>query len=137
MSLLDRNEEILRRAQRLEPIGEQIRETLERGKSEQLLAGRDATGDPFAPLAPSTLKRRVGTGPPLAPRGAASAIVVGYVVTIATDDGRLTAAASWPGLDWVRYHRTGTRRMPKRDPSGFRAEDLARCMEILKGYVLG
>ena len=137
MTILDRNDEILRRTQRLEPIGVQIRETLERGKREQLLAGRDATGDPFAPLAASTLRYRVGTGPPLAPKGASSAIVVRYAVTITTESGRLTAAASWPGLDWVRYHRTGTRKMPKRDPGGFRAEDSARCLEIFKGYVMG
>jgi hypothetical protein len=133
MTLLDRNRLILDRVHRLSPIAEPVRTLLLAGKREQLSQGVDATGSPFAPLAPSTLAHRAD-GPPLAPPG--SRIVSGYTVDVRVESGRLTAEAGWPGLSWIGYHIHGTRWMPRRDPGGFREQDKAKCMVILKDHVL-
>lgn len=134
-TLLERNQGIARRIERPEPAATAIRELLERGKQAQLLAGRDAAGVPFAPLAPSTLRRREGAPTPLVPHGPSSRIVTGYVVTVRAEPGRLECSAQWPGLGWVKFHRSGTRRMPRRDPGGFRAEDVTLAMAKLKEHI--
>jgi hypothetical protein len=63
--------------------------------------------------------------------------VAGYAVDVAVAPGRLEVTAGWPGLDWVGDHRTGTRRMPRRDPGGFRDADRARVLSLLSEYVRG
>jgi hypothetical protein len=136
MSLLDRNKGILRRIEDPRPISEQIAGIFRAGKREQLRGGADATGIPFQPLKPSTLKRRKGAGPPLLPRGDASRISSGYTVDVETDRDGLTVKAGWPGLDWVRWHRTGTRTLPRRDPGGFRAEDIKRALRAFKDWIM-
>jgi hypothetical protein len=135
VNLHERNAEILERMQHLERLEPQLREVFTQGKREQLLAGTDASGHPFAPLAQSTLRQRQGSGPPLAPRGADSLIVTGYQITVAVASGQLTITAGWPFLSWVKYHRTGTRRMPRRDPGGFRPADVADAMRRLREYL--
>jgi hypothetical protein len=136
-TLLERNRGVARRIEHPEPVAASIREILERGKQAQLLAGRDAAGVPFAPLAASTLRRREGSPTPLVPRGPSSRLIVGYVVTVRAEPGRLECSAQWPGLDWVKFHRSGTRRMPKRDPGGIREEDKAAAMAKLKEHCFG
>jgi hypothetical protein len=128
--------EILERVRNPAPLESDLADLLERGKAEQLLSGHDATGHPFAPLAPSTLKRRPGTGPPLAPRGASSAIITQYVVTVSAAAGRLIASAGWPSLSWVRYHITGGPRLPQRNPSGFRDQDKAAALTTFKEWLI-
>lgn len=134
-TLLERNEAIARRVDSLRPAADRIGEVLRRGKAEQLLAGVDAAGRGYAPASPATLRRR-GPGQVLVPDGEASRLIRDYTVTAEVQPGRIRVSAGWPGLDWVRYHRTGTRRMPARDPGGFRESDLAECREILQRYVI-
>lgn len=135
--LLDRNRDLLRRAEDLRPLQAAVRQVLVAGKEEQLLAGREADGSRFAPLAASTARRPRANPSPLVPHGNLSRAIAGYRVDFETYTGepRVIVTAGWPGLDWIRHHRTGTRRMPRRDPGGFRAEDLARVRDILRRYV--
>lgn len=138
MTLIERNEQILARAANLSPLEPQLRELFSRGKREQLLAGADAQGAPFAPLAPSTLRQKSrGPGGPLVPRGASSSIITGYFLTFAFGPNMIRVSAGWPGLDWVGYHITGTRRMPRRDPSGFRPRDLAEGLALMREHIFG
>ena len=44
------------------------------------LAGVDQYGHTYDPVAPSTMKTRGGSGPPLAPRGAASRVVSDFTI---------------------------------------------------------
>jgi hypothetical protein len=109
-ALLDRNLEIARRAGNLEPIAERIRVLLIDGKREQLLSGDDADGRPFAPLAPSTLRHRDGSGAPLVPHGSASRLITMYRVTVSVLANRLEASAGWPGPGRVPGSRQGPMR---------------------------
>jgi hypothetical protein len=135
MTLEERNKQILGRLENLSPLEGIVRQIMVDGKRDQLLEGRDAQGVPFAPLAQSTLKHRPGPRPPLAPRFAESAIVTGYQVTVQAARGELRITAGWPFLYWVKYHRTGTRRMPRRDPGGFRPADVMDATRRLRDYL--
>lgn len=128
--------DIARRGGDLSPLGEPVRRVLWEGNRERALAGEDAQGRRYDSLSPATLKRRKGSGPPLAPRGAASRIVTGYVVSVIAAMSRLTFTGSWPGLDWVQYHADGTKRMPRRDPFGFRQRDLDKVRTMVREYIM-
>lgn len=134
--IAERLADIARRGGDLSPLAEPIRRVLWEGNKERALAGEDAQGNRFAPLSPATIARRKGNGPPLAPRGASSRIVTGYVVSVLAGIGRLSFTGSWPELDWVQYHADGTKRMPRRDPFGFRQRDLDRVREMVREYVM-
>lgn len=137
--LLDRNREIQARAENLRPLESALRQVLTSGKEEQLLGGRAADGSHFAPISASTARRPRANPRPLVPHGSLSRVITGYRVDFETYTGepRLVLTAGWPGLEWVGYHRSGTRRMPRRDPGGFRAEDLDRCRQLLRRFVMG
>lgn len=128
----DRLAAIVRRAEDLAPIGDRVRAILWTGNKERALAGTDAQGRPFRPLAPSTLRRRKGSGPPLAPEGADARIVTGYVVVVSAASGRLTATGSWPDVPWVEYAA-----QQGRDCYGFRQIDVDKVRATLRGHMTG
>ena len=134
--LLERLSDIARRAGDLTPLREPIRRILWEGNRDRALAGTDAEGRAFAPLAASTLKHRDGSGPPQAPHGAGSRVVTDYVVDVQAGPGRLSFTGSWPGLAWMIYHIRGTRRMPRRDPLGFTRSTLDRARTLLREHVM-
>ena len=135
-ALKDRLSDIARRCGDLSPLREPVRKILVEGNKARALAGVDAQGRPFAPLAASTLARRRGSGPPLAPRGTQSRVVTQYVVNVQAGVGRLSFTGAWPSVHFMEFHATGTRYMPKRDPYGFRQVDLDRIRPMLADYVL-
>lgn len=132
----ERISELSRRVSNLAPLVEPVRRILIDGNRERSLAGTDVNGVPFAPVKPSTMLRRGGDGPPLAPRRAGSREVTGYHVDVRTGDGSLTFTASWPDQPWMEYHHTGTPRMPKRDPYGFREVDLEAVRALLREHIM-
>lgn len=134
--ILDRNRALLARIEDPDGPGPRIEALFRRGKEEQLLAGREADGSPFAPLAPSTLEHHSGSTTPLVPHGSASRVISGYRVDVVPEPGRLRVEASWPGLDWIKYHRSGTRHMPRRDPGGFRPEDVAAALRLFREWIM-
>jgi hypothetical protein len=143
-AITERLSDIARRCGDLSPLREPVRRILIEGNKVRALAGVDAQGRPFAPLAASTLRgsrihggpvlRR--QGPPLAPHYAGSREVTGYTLDIQAGVGRLSFAASWPGQPWMIYHHTGTPRMPRRDPYGFRQQDLDLIRPMMSQYIL-
>jgi len=135
--LADRYGRILDRAERPGPVAEPIASIFREGKREQLLAGHDARGVPFAPLRPATLANpRRPAGGPLIPGGPAARLIVEYRVTVSPSAGRLDVSAGWP-FPFVQYLRSGTRKMVARDPGGFRDGDRARALEVLSDHVHG
>ena len=135
--VLDRNTQILERATDLSPLIAPITDVLVQGKRQQLLASVTVQGQAFAALAASTLKYRQGGGPPLLPFGEGSVIYETYTVQLTAEESRLVGIAGWPGNEVVTYHITGTDRMPARDPSGFRREDMAQVRTMMKDFLLG
>lgn len=133
--LLDRNQLILRRLADLRPIEPRLRQIFVEGKRFHLLRGTDAAGRPFQAVKPETAKRRGGTGPPLAPRGASSRIVADYRVDFERVGNGLRVVAGWP-MGWVQHHKTGGRRLPRRDPGGFRQIDMREAMRVLRRWVM-
>jgi hypothetical protein len=142
--ITERLSDIARRCGDLSPLQEPVRRILIEGNKVRALAGVNAQGVPFAPLAASTLRgsrihggpvlRR--QGPPLAPHYAGSRVVTGYVVNVIAGPGKLSFAASWPSAPWMIYHHTGTRYMPRRDPYGFRKQDLDAIRPLMNQYIL-
>lgn len=128
--------DLARNAADLSPLRDPVRTILVQGNRERALAGTDAQGRRFAPLASSTLKRRKGSGPPLAPRREASRVVTGYSVNVQAGPGRLTFAASWPGQPWMEYHARGGGRLPRRDSYGFRQQELEKVKDLLRQHIM-
>ncbi|OJW10317.1 MAG: hypothetical protein BGO49_07150 [Planctomycetales bacterium 71-10] len=133
MGLLERNREILARMRDLRPVESKLRAIFEAGKRDQLQRGVDAQGKAFAPLRPGTLKGR-GLGPPLAPPG--SRIVSGYRVRIEFPRAGVRIVGEWPGVPFVKYHASGTRKMVARNPGGFRGEDVGAGVKVVRDYVM-
>jgi hypothetical protein len=131
----ERLADFARRCGDLTPLREPVRQILVDGNRERSLAGTDPQGRSFASLAASTLRRRRGTGPPLAPRGAQSRVVTAYEVDVQAGTGRLDFVASWPSLPWIEYHVTGGRYLPVRNPFGFRSKDLEAIRELLSDHI--
>lgn len=104
----------------LASLAPRVAEALHVQNLEARAGGLDKDGDPFAPLAESTLKRRQGGGPPLAPMDFASRIMAGFEVeTYRLDPSHIDVVGSWPSMEgFLQYHVTGTSRMPQRDPVG-------------------
>jgi hypothetical protein len=117
-SVIVRLDELAARLRDLRWLAERIAEILVRQNYEARVAGLDATGEPFLALAPSTLKRRKGTGPPLAPEEGASKIANPAIEIIPLGDGAWRIALSWPDMPYLKYHVTGTPNMPARNPVG-------------------
>jgi len=132
----ERIADIARRCGDLSPIQGDVRAILVEDNRQRALQGVDAQGGRFASLAPSTIRSRQGAGPPLAPRFGQSREITGYVVQVTAGPGRLTFVASWPGSPWMEYHHTGTRRMPRRDPYGFRSSAIDRIRPLMADYVM-
>src|SRR5262245_24234376 len=131
-TLLGRNQGILARINNLSPLEPKLKELFERGKRAQLSQGRTATGTPFAPLARSTLERGPRQSPlPFLKHGMSSSLIIRYQVTVQFAAASLTVSAGWP-MKWVRYHVAGGRRLPRRDPTGFRKQDVDDAMKMFR-----
>lgn len=129
--------DMARNAGDLTPLREPVRKVLWEANKARALAGVDADGNRYKALAASTIERRQGNGPPLAPRGPQSRIVTGFVVSVSAGPGRLTFTGSWPELDWIEYHVNGTKRMPRRNPLGFRLDELEGIRRMLAEHIAG
>lgn len=135
MGLLEHNRDILRRMRDLRPVEPQLRRIFVEGKRDQLTRGVDAQGRAFEPIKPATREHRAGSGPPLAPQGVNSDIVTRYTVQLQQVANGLAVVAGWP-MAWVKYHVSGGRRLPRRDPSGFRPQDKAEAMRRIRDYIM-
>lgn len=122
--LSDRYRGVLERTNRLQVLEDVVRAQLVASKRRQLLAGVDSHGVTFAPLAASTRKnKRRGPGGPLVADGPSSRLITEYTVKVDASPARLTISAGWPFLPFVQYLKSGTRRMPARDPTGILDDD--------------
>lgn len=134
MTLLEKYRDVLRRAEDVHPLEPRVRQIITEGKRDQLQRGVDVQGKPFVGVAPSTRKTRGGIGPPLAPRGAQSRIVREFTVRFERAREGLVVVMGWP-MEWVKYHVTGTRHMPRRDPTGVRERDRRAILRALSEWV--
>lgn len=134
-------ERIVEELQRLQdpdlmPLALDLKEAIVQGNREGLLAGTDGDGVPFAPLKPSTYKRgRGGLGPPLIPRYNASQLIDRFRVEIqpgGVEGVRLKA--TWPGVPQLKYFKTGTKHMARRNPSGIRPATRKKIEQIIVAY---
>lgn len=134
-SIRDRVKGVLDRGGDLAPLAARVRDRHKAGQRLMAVNGVDQFGRPVAPLAPSTLARRRGTGPPRAPDREASRVVRECVVSVSTAGNTLSTTKSWPGFEAAHYLDQGTSRMPGRG-MGLRREDLDRDREDLRRWVL-
>lgn len=102
------------------------------GENERFLkAGIDVYDQPMDPVKPSTIDRgRGGFGPPLIPRFDASWPIARFEVAVAKEGttGYLIRAG-WPGVEFAKYHQTGTKHMAARPIAGFRDSTNAQIDE--------
>ena len=109
-----------------------VAQAVKRGLAANVMAGKDGMGRPMAKLAPSTLRSRKGSGPPLAPHGQNSRVFTRFRAEWIQEGPDWVLKRYWEGMDdeqgrpFMQYHMTGTPRMPKRDvsqiPQGAMAE---------------
>ncbi|MHC5536646.1 hypothetical protein ACYOEI_00045 [Singulisphaera rosea] len=96
--------------------------------------GTDWHGNTLAPLAESTLKRREGNGPPLAPRGTDSRIVTNAFIDATRTTSGLVVELGWKGIPWLRFHTSGTKWMPQRDITGVRPQTMDKITDLVQNY---
>lgn len=106
----------------LRPLAESARTLMIEDNRAGLLIGTDATGRPMAPLAPSTLRHRDGSGPPGVPHGEQSRLIADYDVTIEPGGpGGLRLVGSYGAAEELRQRfQSGTKDMPARPIAGIR-----------------
>jgi hypothetical protein len=127
----DRLSQIIANGSDLSPLAAPVRDRLLDGNKEMILAGQTPDGRPADPLKPETLKRRKGSGPPRAPRGAASRVIADCVVAVFTAGGRLSFTKSWP------HFGAAVAGMDRKRPTmGFRRADLDWTFEKLREHVM-
>lgn len=138
-AIKERVSDMAKRCGDLSPLREPIRQKFFDGNRQTIMAGvSPGSTAKVSPLAPSTLKRRKGKGPPRAPQGEASRIVAGCVVNVTASTGQLAFVKSYPGLDRVsEYLDRGTSRMPGRPFMNFRAVDTEWVRKQVSRHVIG
>lgn len=135
-SILDRLDALAGRASNLKPLEARVKARHLAGHREMIARGTRPDGRPVAPLAPATLRARVGNGPPRAPRGTASRAFTACVITATGSGTRLAIRKHWPGSRIAEYLDHGTARMPAR-PMGLRPSDIAADRADLRRHVHG
>jgi hypothetical protein len=107
----------------LDDLMQRIAAILKEDNAAAVLAGTDRHGQPLAPLRPSTLERRKGDGPPLAPLGGGSRVATQYVTTHEINsENDQSVYAGWSMPDWLWAHLQGneSRNLAQRDIGGIR-----------------
>lgn len=108
---------------------DRVESVLKEDNRDARVAGVDRLGesiDSYAPLAESTVKRRKGTGPALAPRGPDSRVVTGFQTDKEVSPNRAIVRSGFVGQPWIVHHIDGAGRNPQRDVGGPREEAAAR-----------
>jgi hypothetical protein len=122
----------------LAPLGAEARRLMIQDNRNGLVTGRDRDGDRVAPLADSTLRRgRAGDGEALVPREDGSRMIAGYQVDMQESPDSILLVGSWPGVPFVRYHQSGTRFMPARNPVGIRPSTRGQLAAAIHDFALG
>jgi len=101
--LSERCADMARRCGDLSPLAAPVRQRLWESNRDLIRRGVSPDGRRVKDLAPSTLKRRKGTGPPRAPRGDSSRVVSDCVVSVDAGPGRLAFSKSWPNFPEIVY----------------------------------
>jgi hypothetical protein len=113
----------------LSPIQGAMKTLVLNGNREGL--GTDRDGAPLEPVKLSTMKRRGGNGPPLAPHGTNSRIVTQAQVDSTVTPNGMAVELSWPSLSWLKYAAA------KRNIVGIRPQTLGQVNQELLSYYNG
>ena len=118
-------------ARKLSSYQQPLEETgayLENRAKTRFLTQKDPTGKAWAPLRPSTLRRK-------------------KTRAILRETGVMAASISWlvsgatvrvrPSVDYALLHQLGAKRMPARPFMGFESGDPAAIGKIFRGYIEG
>jgi hypothetical protein len=103
--------------------------------------GVDRRGVALVPLAPSTLARRKGKGPPLAPKGAGSRVVTEYLAELDVRPGKVEVKAGWgpilskTGRAFLEFHILGKGYNPKRDIAGITPKGHGRLRILIPAWI--
>jgi hypothetical protein len=119
----------------LKPLAIEIGELIQVDNMAARMLGVDKDNQPFADLAPATLRKRVGNGPPLAPMEMSSRVISDLEISYVDRgiDG-VDIIGDWPNMPFLIYHVTGTSRMPARDPVGIRPQGWATIEDALDRF---
>lgn len=122
----------------LRGLGERIGRILEVDNMQARMLGVDCDNVPFAELSPATWEWNPhrGMGPPLAPMEMSSRIISGMQVDVVEHGvGSVEVIASWPTMPFLKFHVTGTRTMPSRDPVGIRPQAWGEIGDAVSEWV--
>jgi len=120
----------------LVPLSLDIKQAIEEGNREGLLAGTNADGSTAEDLKQSTIKRgRGGYGPPRIPRYSGSQLIDRFRAEVEPNTtGGFRIKAGWVGVPQVKYFRDGTRNMVARNPVGMRPATRARIAQAIDAF---
>lgn len=140
--LLGRVREIVMRAGNLGPLAEPSRNFALEANRERSIRGVDYKGNPYAPLAKSTIRDRQSKGwpesPPMNRQGNDARVITHCVVTADVVGDEISIKKHWDGIPWLAYHIAGVKgRLPVRDPAGWGHAELGHCMKSMVDYVVG
>lgn len=116
---------------------EEIEQIVQEGVKSDLLRGRNENGQPFAALAPSTLKQRKKRGisgtTPFITKGESSSIITSFQTYWQQIGPTTRVLRSHWTVDWLKYHWDGGKHLPKRRP-GLTPETMAKVRAAWKRY---
>ena len=106
---------------------------LERETRQNFLKQQDPDGNPWKPLAESTLKSKLRRRAPRAILRDTSTLVSGIAARPASRNQ--VSVETTAGAEYGIWHQLGTRRMPQRRYMGFSQRYIDRVQEILLSYL--
>ena len=137
-ALRERVADMAKRCGDLTPIAPEVQAICWEANKRAVLTGKTYDGHPVAPLRPSTLKRRKGTGPPRAPNYAQSSVITMCEVNVIAGPGKLTFTKGYPGfepiLGWLDQ---GTKKMRARPTMGFGRDELEATATLVRKHMTG
>lgn len=120
-------------------VAERVREATQAIVRENFETEGAASGHPWPPLKASTVLDRRRKGFPPRPilvrtgRLKRSATLPGSESVFRSTNDSVTVGTS---VSYARFHRTGTRHLPRRDPFRFAREQLQRVLDVFRRWAL-
>ena len=126
---------LLQALQDFEPVLEEWEETLQSGEKENFASQGGFFGDPWAALAPSTLRNKAQQGFPATSlvRTGRLQDAIGQAITLTPDT--VSVGVDSAEVPYAAYHQTGTSRMPARVLFAITDDMADAMMNTLRSYL--
>jgi hypothetical protein len=139
-AIITRLKAMIQRSRDLKVLTRTVTDIIRDANTRRALSGLDYRGRPYAALKKSTVQDRLRQGyppgPPLVRAGPGARVIAGMEIRIIREGDTLRFLKDWPTVDWLIYHIRGSKRLPKRDPSGYGKDEIARIRKLLVDHLI-